>query len=151
MKKIISILLLSISMCFTYFAQVANIGGDNVQVDTIIQNGVSYINVEDVKTIFDCNIEYSKITKNVTIQKDKPIEDVRYIDICFITKEEVYEVVKNSKNEDGMYKSVTKRGTEKSKVVFIDSKIYVPLKIVSDTLGYNVSLNQNKEFVIKRA
>lgn len=147
MKKMITMLGLVMAMSSSLFAQTMNVDGVTTEVQTKNIKGRTFVKLREVSELLDCETTYNSEQKTATVVKPNEIEP-KTIELIYAIGSLDFEysyskMVSWTRSLRGGY-------TMDTKPQIIDDSIYLPLRYVAEPLGYNISMNENKEIILEK-
>ena len=141
MKKIITILGLVMVMSFSLLAQTISVNGTKAEIETKIIDGRTFVKLRQVSELLDCEITYDANTKSAIVTKQEVNEEIKDVKLTYMIGNLDYEHAYNDR--------IKGRGMDVTPQV-IDGSIYLPIRYVAEPLGYDISMNKNKEIVLEK-
>ena len=141
MKKIITILGLVMVMSFSLLAQTISVNGTKAEIETKIIDGRTFVKLRQVSELLDCEITYDANTKSAIVTKQEVNEEIKDVKLTYMIGNLDYEYAYNDR--------IKGRGMDVTPQV-INGSIYLPIRYVAEPLGYDISMNKNKEIVLEK-
>lgn len=141
MKKIITMLGLVMAMSSSLLAQTIKVNGTKAEIETKIIDGRTFVKLRQVSELLDCEITYDANTKSAIVTKQEVNEEIKDVKLTYTIGNLDYEYAYNDR--------IKGRGMDVTPQV-IDGSIYLPIRYVAEPLGYDISMNENKEIVLEK-
>lgn len=125
--------LMSTQMIFAQSSMMLNFGENRLEVNTVIRNGISLMEVRSFANAMNFDLGFAKKTKSVQI-KDNAMGKVLTVYV-------------NSKKATLAFEGSTKNLTSNYKTTVIEGRTYVPARFLLDSLGYSIELRDKEYYV----
>ncbi|MDO4711846.1 MAG: copper amine oxidase N-terminal domain-containing protein [Peptostreptococcaceae bacterium] len=113
-----------------------NFGDNRLEVNTVIRNGISLMEVRSFTNAMDLDLEFSKKTKSVQISDGE--------------KGKSLVLYANSKRATITQEGMSKNLSSNYKTTVIEGRTYVPARFLLESLGYDIVLKDKEYYVTEK-